>query len=130
VRTTLLVVVILWAFSAALILFLIFLGLSLAQANLPIEILVAVVAAALLSILAFRFYRGLRANLAKAKTGSAAMIGAVGIATTDLNPAGEVRVQGEFWKAVAKDGWINEGSEVEVTGVENLTIYVKIKEKV
>ena len=45
-------------------------------------------------ILVFIFYTGVKAQFAKVRTGKEAIIGAKGIATTDLKPKGEVRVHG------------------------------------
>ena len=125
-HAALMFVVVLWAVFAALILFFIFLGLSFVGADLQIQFLVAIAAVALLSILSFRLYRGIRANLSKVKTGKEVIIGARGIATTNLKPKGEVRVEGEFWQAIAKDGWIDKGKEVEVVGIKNLVLDVRM----
>ncbi len=57
-------------------------------------------------IVAVIFYVGVKAQFRRVKTGKEALIGAKGIATTDLKPKGEVRVMGEFWEATAKDGEI------------------------
>ena len=119
-------VVVLWAVFAASILFFIFLGLSFVGASSQIQTLVAIAAVALLSILSFRLYRGVRANLAKAKTGNEVIIGARGITTTNLRPKGEVRVKGEFWQAAAEEGWIDKGKEVEVVGIDGLVLDVRI----
>lgn len=75
-------------------------------------------------------YKGVRANLSKVKTGKEALIGARGVAVTDLKPTGEIRVVGEFWQAAAKAGWIRKGEEVEVVGLEGLFLVVRpYKEK-
>ena len=50
-------------------------------------------------ILVFIFYAGVKAQFDRVKTGKEAIIGAKGIAATDLKPKGEVRVMGEFWEA-------------------------------
>lgn len=125
-HVTLLVVVVLWAVTLALILFFVFLGLSFAGISLQIQIVVAIAAIAMLSILAFRLYRGVRANLIKAKTGKETIIGSIGVVTTDLRPKGEVRVKGEFWQAVTNEGWIDKGKEVEVVGIEGLVLDVRV----
>ena len=65
-------------------------------------------------IVAVIFYIGVKAQFRRVKTGKEALIGAKGIATTDLKPKGEVRVMGEFWEATAKNGeiasWSSRGS--------------------
>jgi membrane-bound serine protease (ClpP class) len=123
-------VVALWALIAGLLLFFIFLGLSLSKASLQIQVAIVIGTIAILSILTFRLYRGVVANLAKVRTGKEVLVGAIGIATTDLRPTGEVRVKGEFWQAVAKEGWIEKDREVEVVGMEGLVLTVRmVKEK-
>jgi membrane-bound serine protease (ClpP class) len=75
-------------------------------------------------------YEGVKATLFKVKTGKEALIGARGIAVTDLKPIGEIRVVGEFWQATAKDEWIKNGEPVEVVGLEGMFLVVKpAKEK-
>jgi membrane-bound serine protease (ClpP class) len=59
------------------------------------------------------------------KTGKEALIGAKGIATTDLKPKGEVRVVGEFWEATAKDATIPVGQMVEVVSIDGVYLVVK-----
>ncbi len=121
----------LWTLIPCLILFFIILGLSFFGASLQIQVVVVICGIVILSIRTFRLYRGVRARmLAKVRTGPEALVGAIGIVTTDLKPKGEVRVNGEFWQAVAKEGWIEKDKEVEVVGMENLVLAVRtVKEK-
>jgi membrane-bound serine protease (ClpP class) len=60
----------------------------------------------------------------KAVTGEAGMIGLIGVAQTDLDPTGEIRVHGELWKA-RTSGRIPEGSRVRVREIEGLTLVVE-----
>ncbi len=119
-------IIAIWAFIACLALFFIFLGLSLVRASSEIQLTIAVAAAAILSILTFRLYRGIKANLTKAKTGREVLIGAKGIAVTDLTPKGIVRVKGEFWQAIAKENFIEKDRELEVVGIAGLVLEVKL----
>ncbi len=90
-------------------------------------VITTVVLAALFS---FIVYKAAKAKLSKVKTGREALIGARGVAVSDLKPKGEIRVVGEFWHAKAKDGWIKKGEEVEVVDMEGLFLVVKrLKEK-
>jgi membrane-bound serine protease (ClpP class) len=75
------------------------------------------------------FYVGVKAQFRSVKTGKEALIGAKGIATSDLKPDGEVRVMGEFWEATVKDGEITTGQAVEVIGMEGMFLVVKIAEQ-
>ena len=115
----------------ALLLFFIYLGLSFFRVSLQIQVAVVIAGIVVLSIRTFRLYRGVRARvLAKVRAGPEVLVGAIGIVTTDLKPKGEVRVMGEFWQAVAKEGWIEKDREVEVVGMEGLVLAVRmVKEK-
>jgi membrane-bound serine protease (ClpP class) len=67
---------------------------------------------------------GVRALAQRPTTGPAGMIGGTGVARSALDPAGEVSVQGELWRAVAEGGSIAAGEAVRVTAVEGLTLKV------
>jgi membrane protein implicated in regulation of membrane protease activity len=62
-----------------------------------------------------------------AKTGSAALVGARGVAQEALNPSGYVRVRGELWHAVAvpADQVVASGTEVEIVNAERMTVFVR-----
>jgi membrane-bound serine protease (ClpP class) len=57
-------------------------------------------------------------------TGKAAMLGRRALVIEGLNPRGRVRLDGEVWNAEAA-GQVEVGAEVEVTGVEGLTLRVR-----
>ncbi|HLN88726.1 MAG TPA: NfeD family protein [Candidatus Binatia bacterium] len=76
-------------------------------------------------IIAVIFYVGVKAQYRRVITGKEALIGAKGIATSDLKPKGEVRVMGEFWEATTKDGAIQTGQNIEVAGMEGIFLVVK-----
>jgi membrane-bound ClpP family serine protease len=98
--------------------------------SLQLQTTLAIVITALALLAAWMLYKGVRANLAMVKTGKEALIGARGVAVTDLAPSGEVRAMGEFWHATAKAGWIRKDEEVEVVGLEGLFLAVRpYKEK-
>jgi membrane-bound ClpP family serine protease len=98
---------------------------------IQIEATLAVTLLIIGAILAWIFYIGVKAQYSKVKTGKEALIGAKGVATTDLKPKGEVRVMGEFWQATAKDTTIASGQAVEVVGMEGMFLVVKpVEEKV
>lgn len=56
-------------------------------------------------------------------TGAEGMIGSIGIAKTDVNPRGQITVQGEIWEAVSQTP-IRQGEAAEVMSVEGLTVKV------
>jgi membrane-bound serine protease (ClpP class) len=80
-------------------------------------------------IVAVIFYIGVKAQFRRVKTGREALIGAKGIATSDLKPKGEVRVMGEFWEATVLTGEITTGQAIEVVGMEGMFLVVKPAEQ-
>jgi membrane-bound serine protease (ClpP class) len=60
-------------------------------------------------------------------SGSEALIGAQGIATSELNPDGMVRVRGEEWTASTVGGTIHKGESVGVVAIEGLRMKVEKK---
>jgi membrane-bound serine protease (ClpP class) len=99
--------------------------------GLAIEIVVvlAIILLLIAGIAVWLFYAGIRAQYKSVKTGKEALIGAKGVATSDLKPKGEVRVLGEFWQAVAKDIVIASGQAVEVVCLEGMFLVVKPTEE-
>jgi membrane-bound serine protease (ClpP class) len=66
----------------------------------------------------------LRTRRLPSRSGSGALLGKEGVATTDLALRGTVRVNGEEWSAIAEVGPIQAGERVEVLAVEGLTLRV------
>jgi membrane-bound serine protease (ClpP class) len=60
----------------------------------------------------------------KAATGSAGMIGLIGVADSDVGALGRVRVRGEYWQAQAAVP-IAAGRQVRVIEIDNLTLKVE-----
>lgn len=94
-----------------------------------VEVTLAITLTIVAVIIALIFYVGVKAQFRRVKTGKEALIGAKGIATTDLKPKGEVRVLGEFWEAAVQDGEIANGQAVEVVGMEGMFLVVKSAEQ-
>ncbi|MEJ2673252.1 MAG: nodulation protein NfeD [Deltaproteobacteria bacterium] len=65
-----------------------------------------------------------RSHLRRSVTGTAGMIGEMGVAYTDLNPEGKIFVHGEFWQAVS-DEFIAKGEPVEIIKVIDLKLVVR-----
>ena len=80
-------------------------------------------------IVAGIFAAGVRAQFKRVKTGREVIIGATGTAITDLNPKGTARVNSEFWEAATQDIMIKAGQQVEVVGMEGMTLVVKPAEQ-
>ena len=89
---------------------------------------IAVVLLVIAGIVAWLLYEAVKAQFVRVKTGKEALIGAFGTATTDLSPKGEVRVNGEFWEAKAKDASISNGQKILVVGMEGMFLVVKLAE--
>lgn len=80
---------------------------------------------------AFGMAAVIRAHRRKAQTGKEEMIGLIGEVVDALTPEGLIRVRGELWKAVSKNGEkIEFGEKVRVVGMDGLKlIVVREKEK-
>jgi len=70
----------------------------------------------------------LRAQRGVVVTGSEGMVGKVGTALTDLNPAGKVFVHGEYWDAVAV-GPVRQGRRVRVRRLDGMRLEVEALEE-
>ena len=68
---------------------------------------------------------GVKAQFNKRKTGLETLVGLRGVAMEELAPEGRVRVNGEFWNAIAAGGPIAINSEVEVLEVQHFKLTVK-----
>jgi len=66
----------------------------------------------------------IRARAGKVETGTAGMLGAVGVAMTELAPGGRVFIHGEYWSAVASSS-VAAGARVRVTAVDGLNLTVE-----
>jgi len=96
---------------------------------LQVQTILAITLLIVAGIVAWIFYVGVQAQYRRIKTGKEAIIGALGIATSDLNPTGEVRVLGEFWQATAKDATILKGQQIQVVEMEGMFLVVKPAEQ-
>jgi len=94
-----------------------------------VEVTLAITLTIVAVIVALIFYVGVKAQFRRVKTGKEALIGAKGVATTDLKPKGEVRVLGEFWEATVQDGEIANGQAVEVVSMDGMFLVVKPAEQ-
>jgi len=92
-----------------------------ARIHLPTALSVAL---PLGGITVFLLSLALAAKRRKAVTGEAGMIGLVGVAQTDLDPAGKILVRGEIWGARAS-ARIPQGARVRVREIEGLTLVVE-----
>jgi len=88
-----------------------------------------IISAAVVTLVFFLLVVGLgvRAQFRKVTTGAEGLVGAVGVARTDLAPEGTVMVQGELWKARAAEGKgsLAAGSRIKVLAVEGFELTVE-----
>jgi membrane-bound ClpP family serine protease len=106
-----LVFVILWAFHV----------------DIPVYLLVII--GILAGIVIFIIHRAIIPSLRRRKViGKEGMLGEVGEVTKTLTPQGVVKVKDEYWQAESENGDISRGEEVEIIGINGLTLKVKHKE--
>jgi membrane-bound serine protease (ClpP class) len=67
----------------------------------------------------------MRAQRVPIGAGPQMLVGRAGVALSNLEPMGQVRVDGEVWSAVAEDEAVSAGESVEVAGVEGVTLRVR-----
>ena len=67
-----------------------------------------------------------RSRRGRPRIGLEALVGAEGVAVDECRPSGRVRVHGEIWRAVCREG-ADPGEAIEVTGVSDLTLEVRRK---
>lgn len=73
----------------------------------------------------FAIGMGLKAQRLKQATGAEILIGKVGESFQDLNPKGQIQIEGDVWNAESTSGLINKGEKVKVTGIKGLTLLVE-----
>jgi membrane-bound serine protease (ClpP class) len=93
-----------------------------ARVSLPVVITIALCFAA---TFLFIMTKALQAQRPSPKTGVEWMAGTIAETRTELNPKGKVFLQGEHWHAVAEDGPIPAGEQVQVVAVDGFNLRVK-----
>jgi membrane-bound serine protease (ClpP class) len=86
--------------------------------------LILTMAALTAAFFAFAVGAGIRAQKLRVHTGREGLVGATGVARSDIGPSGTVFVQGELWSAESADGTIPAGRRVRVTEVRGLHLVV------
>jgi len=86
--------------------------------------LIVLMTASITSFFLFALSAGIRAQRARVTSGIESMIGATGIAASDLEPWGTVQVGSELWSAMAEEGPIRKGEQVRVVGTEGVRLKV------
>jgi membrane-bound serine protease (ClpP class) len=96
--------------------------------GIKIPLLIAIPVALLLGALIFVIHKAVIPTFHRKRiTGSEGMIGLKGEVTQPLTPMGTVRVGDEYWKAKSVADNIAVGEEVEILGLEGLTLRVSRK---
>ena len=66
----------------------------------------------------------------RARVGAEALLGVRAQVVSRLDPVGQVKVNGELWRARSTDGWsAATGSAVRVLGLDGLTLIVEAAER-
>jgi membrane-bound serine protease (ClpP class) len=88
--------------------------------------LIIVTTLAITAFFVFALSAGIRAQRKRVISGMSALVGATGVATSDLDPQGTVQVKSELWSAVT-DGaeTVQKGEPVTVVAVEGVRLRVK-----
>lgn len=66
-----------------------------------------------------------RSRTASPATGASGVIGRTGEVVAPCSPQGRVRIDGEYWRAVAQGESLPAGVRVVVVGLDGLTVHVK-----
>ena len=103
---------------------LLILALILALVFLPAPWAILVIALAAVAELSLWFFGIRYSRRRRAQVGVQTMIGTVGEAITTLSPDGQVKVDGEIWKAHGSPE-IRAGDPVRITAVDGLTLEVE-----
>ncbi len=101
-------------------------GIPYIQIDLWLIILVIV---SVVAFLAFAVIYGIRAHRQQVFAGREELIGKVAEVTTEMEPKGMVRIEGEQWAATLEKGRAEPGEEVIITKVEGLKLRVTKKEQ-
>ncbi len=73
-------------------------------------------------------YKVGQARHMKVKTGPERLLGKTGSAVSELAPRGEVKIEGQIWRAETLEGVVKQGDSVEVVSREGLILRVKPKQ--
>ncbi len=126
IKDWLIVLVLLLDEAVAVVLVLLVLRFLGIQIPLPITIVIAL----LLGVFIFITHKVIIPSFHRKKiTGSEGMMGLTGEVIEPLTPVGVIRVGDEYWKAKSVDRDIAAGEEVEVLGLNGLTLTVKLKQQ-
>ncbi|MFC2013295.1 NfeD family protein [Chloroflexota bacterium] len=96
--------------------------------DIDVPLPITIVGALLIGALAFVMHKAVIPTFHKKQvTGAEGLVGLEAEVTEPLTPRGVVQLKGEYWKAKSVSEDIEAGEEVEVLGMEGLTLKVKRK---
>ncbi len=87
------------------------------------------VALVMSGIFGFVVYKVAQARRMKVKVGPEQLIGRTGSAVSALAPRGEVKIEGQIWRAETVSEHVNKGEEIEVVSRDGLILKVKPSKK-
>ena len=93
-------------------------------AKISLHVIIPAVALTALFFLVILAY-GLRAQKNKVSTGVEGLVGEIGKSLTELNPTGNVFIQGEIWRAKTESGFIAKEKSVKVKSISGLELTVE-----
>ena len=126
IKDWLILLVLLLDDAAALVLVLLVLWFFRIKVPLPI----AIVTALLIGSLVFIIHKVVIPSFHKKQiTGSEGMIGLAGEVVEPLASVGVIKVKGEYWKAKSVDEDMAVGENVEISGINGLTLEVRRKDQ-
>ncbi|MDZ7264111.1 MAG: nodulation protein NfeD [candidate division KSB1 bacterium] len=91
--------------------------------HLPLSIILAVTLATS-AFFIFAISMALRTHRQKVTTGKEGIVNEIGVAVTNIDPEGEVRIHGEYWKAYSQQK-IKKNDKVKVIDVDGLKLIVE-----
>jgi len=83
-----------------------------------------VIAIFITAFFSYALMKAIKAKKAKPRIGENELVGKKGVAITDINPKGQVKVDGKIWRAEAEEE-IKEGEEIIVVSQQRLTLKVR-----
>lgn len=97
---------------------------SFQRVSLPLVIFLALVIGGTFALIVGFAWRAQKTHI---RTGAESLVGAHGLAVSDIAPHGQVQVSGELWsaEAVPESGPIRKGERVEVVAVHGLRLQVR-----
>jgi membrane-bound ClpP family serine protease len=110
----------------AAVLVLIFLGLWFFHVRIT-WILILIIALVMIAFV-FIMHKAVIPSLRRRKvTGAEGMIGMVGKVTEPCRPKGTVKIKDEYWQAKSVEGDLGVGENIEVIGIDKLTLEIRRK---